>query len=120
MVNLPTKLVQVRVNTKFFPFVPILLAVLLVGCSSVNILRPANGSIFNAGQAVVFEGQITRSTETGGADRSDDLSWDSSLDGHIGNGRLVTTNTLRVGTHGITASWPNHNRERTISIQIIP
>jgi hypothetical protein len=98
----------------------ILLAVLLAGCSSVNILRPASGSTFNAGQAVVFEGQITRSIETGGADRSDDLSWNSSLDGHIGDGRLVTTNTLRVGTHGITASWPNHNRDKAISIQILP
>jgi hypothetical protein len=97
-----------------------LLAVFLAGCSSVNILRPANGSIFNAGQAVVFEGQITRSTETGGADRSDDLSWDSSLDGHIGDGRTVTSSTLRTGTHGITASWPGHNRDKTISIQIVP
>jgi len=120
MSNLFRKLAQVWVNTKFFPLVPILLAVLLAGCSSVNILRPAHGSIFNAGQAVVFEGEITRSTETGGEDRSDRLSWDSSLDGHIGDGRQVTTNTLRTGTHGITASWPNHNRDKTISIQIVP
>jgi hypothetical protein len=120
MVNLSRKLGQVRVRTKSSLFIPILLAVFLAGCSSVNILRPANGSIFNAGQAVVFEGQITRSTETGGADRSDDLSWDSSLDGHIGDGRTVTSSTLRTGTHGITASWPGHNRDKTISIQIVP
>ncbi len=120
MVNLFKTLAQVRTSTKVFPFVPILLSVLLVGCSSVNILRPANGSIFNAGQPVVFEGEITRSTETGGEDRSDRLSWDSSFDGHIGDGRTVTTSTLRTGTHSITASWPGHNRDKTISIQIVP
>ena len=120
MINLFRKVAQARVSAKFFPLVLILLAVLLAGCSSVNILRPANGSIFNAGQAVVFEGEITRSTETGGEDRSDRLSWDSSLDGHIGDGKTVTTSTLRTGTHGITASWPGHNRDKTISIQIVP
>jgi hypothetical protein len=120
MFSISGKSGRAQVNTKFFRITPILLAVLLVGCSSVNILRPANGSIFNAGQAVVFEGEITRSTETGGEDRSDRLSWDSSLDGHIGDGRQVTTSTLRTGTHGITASWPGHNRDKTISIQIVP
>ena len=120
MFSISVKLGKTQINTRFFRMTSILLAVLLAGCSSVNILRPASGSTFNAGQAVVFEGEITRSTETGGADRSDDLSWNSSLDGHIGVGRLVTTNTLRAGTHGITASWPNHNRDKMISIQIVP
>lgn len=120
MVNLSRKLTKVQVTTTFFRMTPILLAIFLVGCSHVNILAPSTGATFNAGQPVVFEGAITESIETGGADRSDDLSWDSSLDGHIGDGRRVTAHTLRVGTHGITASWPNHNRKDSISIQIIP
>jgi len=120
MFSIASEFAEVRVTTKFSLLLPILLSILLVGCSSVNILRPANGSIFNAGQSVVFEGEITRSTETGGEDRSDRLSWDSSLDGHIGDGRTVTTSTLRTGTHSITASWPGHNRDKSISIQIVP
>jgi len=120
MSSISCKLAKVQVNTKFFRIAPILLAVFLVGCSSVIIIRPSDGAVFNSGQAITFEGRITRSFETGGADRSDDLSWDSSLDGHIGDGRLVTTNTLRTGPHRVTASWPNNNREESISIQIIP
>ena len=120
MIDISLKLLAAKNKSNILRFMPILLAILLVSCSSVNILRPTSGSIFNAGQAVVFEGEITESRETGGADRSDDLSWNSSLDGHIGDGRVVTTNTLRVGTHGITASWPNKNRKDSISIQIVP
>lgn len=109
---------KTRVN--FFLFLFILLTLFLVGCSSVHIIAPLDGSTFISGQIIEFEGKITRSTETGGADRSDDLSWSSSIDGHIGDGRSLTINTLSTGPHAITASWPNHNRRDSISIQVNP
>jgi hypothetical protein len=98
----------------------VLVTFFLVGCSSVNIIKPVDGAIFISGQPVDFEGEITRSIETGGADRSDDLSWTSSIDGHIGDGRSLTINTLSNGSHRVTASWPNHNRSDSISIQLNP
>ena len=109
-----------EIRGKFFFPVFILITMLLVGCSQVHILKPLNGSVFTAGQPIEFEGQITRSTETGGEDRSDRLSWASSIDGHIGDGRTFTTNRLRVGSHGITASWPSHDRSDSISIRVNP
>jgi hypothetical protein len=92
----------------------------LAGCSSVNIIRPLDREAFNAGQAIQFKGEITRSLETGGADRSDNLRWESSIDGHIGDGIIFSTDILSVGIHGITASWPNHTREDSILIWINP
>ena len=98
----------------------ILLPVVLMGCSQVNILRPANNATFTLGQTVDFEGEITRSTETGGADRSNDLSWSSSIDGSLGTGRTLTSNRLSVGSHSIIAEWPSNNRRDSISIRVNP
>jgi hypothetical protein len=109
-----------KITYSFTRLTVILLAIFLAGCSSVNILRPSDGATFRLGQSVDFEGEITRSFETGGADRSDDLSWNSSLDGPMGTGRRLTVNTLRTGSHRIEASWPNHNRKDAISIQVNP
>ncbi|MDR4493088.1 MAG: hypothetical protein R3B74_01455 [Nitrospirales bacterium] len=92
----------------------------LAGCSSVNILNPQNGATFPAGQAIQFEGEVTRSSETGGADRSDDLSWTSNVNGNLGTGRTLSVTTLNVGPHNITASWPGHNRSDSINIQVNP
>ncbi len=66
----------------------------------------------------MFEGQVTRSTETGGEDRSNDLSWSSSVNGHIGDGKTFTSNTLSPGSHTITATWPAGNKSDNISIRV--
>jgi chitinase len=93
---------------------------LLIGCSQVHILKPSNGAAFTAGQPIEFQGEVTRSTETGGEDRSDKLSWTSSINGHIGDGKSFTTTTLSVGSHGITATYPSLNRSNSISIRVNP
>ena len=90
----------------------------LAGCSSVNILNPADGSTFTLGQTVSFEGEVTRSSQTGGADRSDELSWSSSLDGHLGDGRTVQASSLSVGSHRITAEWSG--KKDRIAIEVSP
>ena len=120
MLPMLKKLSASKVGLKFFCLFLVLSAFCLAGCSRVNILKPSDGATFTSGQTIEFEGKITRSIETGGADRSDDLSWNSSIDGHIGDGRSLNINTLDTGTHRITASWPNHNREDSISIQVSP
>lgn len=120
MVTMLNKLSASKVGLKFFCLFLIFSAFCLTGCSRVNILKPGDGATFTSGQSIEFEGKITRSIETGGADRSDALSWDSSIDGHMGDGRSLNVSTLRTGTHRITASWPNHNRRDSISIEVNP
>jgi len=109
-----------KLSINFSRLLLLLVTFFLVGCSSVNIIRPVDGTRFISGQPIDFEGKITRSIETGGADRSDDLSWTSSINGHIGDGRSLIINTLSNGSHRITASWPNHNRSDSVSIQVNP
>jgi len=109
-----------KIRAHFFTLVLVLLPLLMVGCSKVTIIKPVTGSTFTSGQEVEFEGQVTRSFETGGADRSDDLTWNSSIDGPLGTGRKVTANKLSVGAHGIKATWPEKNRSDSISIRVNP
>lgn len=109
-----------KIRVQFFLFLLALLPLLIVGCSKVIIIKPVTGSTFTSGQAIEFEGQVTRSFETGGADRSDELAWASSIDGPLGTGRKVTANQLSVGAHGIQATWPGKNRSDSISIRINP
>ncbi|MDP1769791.1 MAG: hypothetical protein Q8L74_13450 [Nitrospirota bacterium] len=92
----------------------------LSGCSSVRILQPTDGAVLPAGQPILFEGQVTRSSETGGADRSSDLAWESSRDGQLATGQQFTTSTLSAGSHRITANWPGHDRRASIGISIAP
>jgi hypothetical protein len=109
-----------RSRAHYFLFVLVFLPLLIVGCSKVIIVKPVTGSTFASGEAIEFEGQVTRSFETGGADRSDELTWNSSIDGPLGAGRKVTANRLSVGAHGIKATWPGKNRSDSISIRIKP
>ena len=111
---------SIRGRIIFFLFLFAFLPIFLMGCSQVKILTPASGSTFTSGQEVEFEGQVTRSFETGGADRSDDLTWNSSIDGPLGTGKKVTANKLSVGAHGIKATWPEKNRSDSISIRVNP
>lgn len=64
-----------------------------------TITSPAPGAAFAPGQTVVFAGLATDAED---GDLSDQGLWDSSLDGPIGTGSLLTTAALRPGTHSIT------------------
>jgi subtilisin family serine protease len=65
----------------------------------VSITAPADGSTFDSGQIILFEG-VGSDTEDG--DLSGFLVWDSSLDGEIGTGGVLSK-SLSDGTHQITA-----------------
>ena len=98
----------------------LLAGVSLAGCSSVLIVQPSDGAVLPAGQPIQFEGQVTRSWETGGEDRSNDLEWESSQDGLLATGQRFTSSALNTGSHRITASWPGHDRRTSIVISIVP
>lgn len=65
-----------------------------------TITRPAEGSSFEQGETVVFEGSATDPEQgdlTGSA-----LVWSSDLDGHLGTGTRVETSGLSAGDHTVT------------------
>jgi len=67
---------------------------------AVSILSPADGSTFDSGAAIAFEGTASDSEDE---DLTAHLSWSSSIDGLIGTAGSFST-TLSDGNHTITAS----------------
>jgi extracellular elastinolytic metalloproteinase len=68
---------------------------------SVTITGPPSGTSVSEGTAVNFSGTAS-DAEDGNLTAS--IAWSSSLDGALGTGGSVTTSTLSVGAHTITAS----------------
>jgi hypothetical protein len=68
---------------------------------AVSITSPADGSNFDSGATILFEGTAS-DTEDG--DLTANLDWISSIDGLIGAGGSFSTNALSNGNHTITAS----------------
>ena len=67
----------------------------------VTITAPADDSVFTAGDAVGFAASATDAEE---GDLSAAIDWTSDLDGPIGNGAAISTASLSVGLHRISAS----------------
>ncbi|RPH60833.1 MAG: hypothetical protein EHM89_08250, partial [Acidobacteria bacterium] len=67
----------------------------------VTISTPVSGSEFDLGQTVTFIGSASDDFDSG---LTASLSWTSSLSGPMGTGGTVSTATLPVGEHTITAS----------------
>ncbi|HXV64941.1 MAG TPA: hypothetical protein VEK15_29860, partial [Vicinamibacteria bacterium] len=82
-----TVLVDVEIDPNFKP--------------TVTITVPPDGSSFGVGAQITFSGTAS-DVEDG--DLSASLSWTSDLDGGIGTGAQVSTSTLSLGTHLISAS----------------
>ena len=68
---------------------------------TVAITAPAQGSIVTQGTVITFTGTAS-DVENGNLTSA--LTWTSSLDGSVGSGGSVSTGTLSLGTHTITAS----------------
>ncbi|HSF14760.1 MAG TPA: Ig-like domain-containing protein, partial [Vicinamibacteria bacterium] len=68
---------------------------------TVTITAPANGTTFDVGENIVFTGTAS-DVEDGNL--SAGLTWSSDIDGSIDSGPFISTATLSVGTHTITAS----------------
>ena len=67
---------------------------------AVSILSPADGSTFDSGAAIAFEGTASDPED---GDLTSSLDWVSNLDGSIGTAGSFST-TLSDGNHTITAS----------------
>ena len=67
---------------------------------SVNITAPANGTSVTQGTNVTLTGNAL-DTEDGNLSAS--IAWSSNLDGSLGTGASVSTSTLSVGSHTLTA-----------------
>ena len=85
----------------------------------VAITVPADGAIFNVGDATTFTGTAT-DLEDG--DLGNAIDWSSSLDGALGTGATVGPITLSEGSHTITASVIDsaaNSDSATISLNVI-
>jgi serine protease len=67
----------------------------------VLITAPADGASFEQGQMINLTGIAT---DVEDLDISADIAWYSSIDQNLGTGASLSTTTLSVGTHTITAS----------------
>ncbi|TDI64454.1 MAG: hypothetical protein E2O88_11360, partial [Bacteroidetes bacterium] len=67
----------------------------------VTVTSPADPTTEVEGTSITFTATATDVEE---GDLAGSLSWDSDLDGNIGNGGSFNTTALSVGTHVITAS----------------
>ena len=68
---------------------------------TVDITAPATNSTYNEGDTVTFTATAS-DTEDGNLNTS--IQWSSSKDGTLGSGDSVTTSSLTVGVHTITAT----------------
>jgi hypothetical protein len=86
----------------------------------VTITAPASGTTVMAGDPVALAGTATDAED---GSLSGNLSWSSDLDGVLGSGASVSTSTLSVGTHNITASVTDSgglSDSDAISVNIAP
>ncbi len=85
---------------------------------TVTITSPADGSTFNEGALITFQGSATDPEDGDLTDSS--LVWTSSIDGQIGTGESFARSDLSLGTHTITlTATDSHGAKGTASITII-
>lgn len=67
---------------------------------TAKINSPADGSVFNYGDTVVFQGSGYDPED--GQLQGASLQWSSSINGSLGSGTTISVNNLNIGTHIIT------------------
>lgn len=84
---------------------------------TATITSPADGSDFDEGVQIDFEG--TGSDPDDGALTGSSLVWTSSIDGEIGSGESISRDDLSAGTHTITlTATDSDNRSGTDQITV--
>jgi hypothetical protein len=88
----------------------------------VTITEPADESTFAQGIAVSF---VATATDAEDGNLTSAITWSSSRDGALGTGGSVTTNSLSVGSHVVTASATDSSgligqRSVTIAVEAQP
>src|SRR5207253_9132561 len=84
---------------------PTLIVTVARAAPTVTIAAPAAGSIFFQRDAITLAAQANDVTD---GDLSSQIQWTSSRDGALGTGATISTSTLSVGTHVITAAATDH------------
>jgi len=85
----------------------------------VTITSPANNSSFSESDDITF---VATADDLEDGDISTTLTWNSNLDGEIGNGESFNLSTLSIATHTITASVNGSNApgDDSITLFILP
>ncbi len=88
----------------------IFLIILMSGCEgksvytnqipTATITSPEDGSAYNEGNIIIFDGYGTDTEDKNLS--GDSLVWNSNINGQIGTGTSFTVNSLSVGSHIIT------------------
>jgi hypothetical protein len=85
---------------------------------TVTITGPPSGSTFTQGDMVTFTGTAS---DTQDGDLTAKIAWTSSVNGALGSGGSVSTSSLSLGTHTITAAVTDAGGEQasaTISVTV--
>ena len=86
----------------------------------VDILGPADGSVFDVGATIQLQGEATDPDD--GELSGDDLTWSSNLSGQIGTGANLSWTDASTGSHTVTLTATdsqNASRSASISLQVI-
>ncbi|MDQ8203588.1 PQQ-dependent sugar dehydrogenase [Pelagicoccus sp. SDUM812003] len=86
----------------------------------VGITSPLNETSYEEGSLITFEG-AANDLEDG--DLAEEIVWSSDLDGALGRGATIAVDSLRYGTHEITASVSDSGGnlgEESITVYVIP
>ena len=81
-------------------------AAVINSAPAVTINSPANNASFVKGAAISFSGTAN---DTQDGNLASKIEWVSSWEGSLGRGSTLSTASLRVGTHTITARVPDSN-----------
>ncbi|MEM7052613.1 MAG: M20/M25/M40 family metallo-hydrolase [Acidobacteriota bacterium] len=86
----------------------------------VTISSPAGGAVFTVGDAVTL---VASASDAEDGDLSPAVSWSSSRDGALGSGASVTTSSLSIGSHLVTATVSDSagaSDSATVSLTVDP
>lgn len=85
----------------------------------VSINNPSTQAVYSEGVAVTFEGNADDPED--GPIPAESLAWSSSLDGELGSGDTISTDSLSVGIHVISLVATDQNGAKTaanITLQV--
>ena len=88
----------------------------------VSISSPSSGDVFTDDQFVSF---VATANDAEDGDLTAEISWESDVDGPIGNGGTFDTDALSIGVHLITASVTDNGGagqtgHSSVSIEVVP
>lgn len=83
---------------------------------TLEVLRPTDDQIFDKGEKVVFEAEAYYNT--GDNIEKDKLVWESSANGQLGKGNLVSYTDFDIGSHTVALTYKGEH-ERKITIHIL-